>query len=337
MKVSFLITYYNQREYVEQSIESILKLKKPVDWEILVGDDGSTDGTIDIVNEYVKQYPNNIKLYIMPRDLTKKYDSVKRASSNRLNILKRATGNYFCVLDGDDFFCDKDFMEDALKVFEKHKEITVVAFGYRYVIDGVEGNEKVLPVKDGLVNKKEYLRKYYVPAGACVHKICWNAERLKYIQDGGYFDDNDILINSLNYGEMYSINRAIYAYRQTENSVYNRMDKLEQAVLNVQGLDIDLRLINQEYLEDLIHRNLEALLVMFLLKKSLLDKLGEEKYHRYKDGFKNINSSLGNDIFEFYSLKKEERMRLRKIIKQVFIQNPKKTIKLLIKVWACLY
>ena len=53
MKVSFLVTYYNQKEYVKQSMESILAIDKPCDWEILVGDDGSTDGTIEGVNEYI--------------------------------------------------------------------------------------------------------------------------------------------------------------------------------------------------------------------------------------------------------------------------------------------
>ena len=53
MKVSFLVTYYNQREYVKQSMDSILAIDKPCDWEILVGDDGSSDGTIEEVNRYL--------------------------------------------------------------------------------------------------------------------------------------------------------------------------------------------------------------------------------------------------------------------------------------------
>ena len=47
MKVSFLVTYYNQQDYVEESMNSILNIKKEFDWEILVGDDGSTDGTLE--------------------------------------------------------------------------------------------------------------------------------------------------------------------------------------------------------------------------------------------------------------------------------------------------
>ena len=50
MKISFLVTYYNQKEYVKPSLDSILAIEKPCDWEIIIGDDGSTDGTIEIIN-----------------------------------------------------------------------------------------------------------------------------------------------------------------------------------------------------------------------------------------------------------------------------------------------
>lgn len=116
MKVSFLVTYYNQKEYVKQSMDSILAIDKPCEWEILVGDDGSTDGTIDEINKYVKQFPDNIKLYIMPREVDMNYDSVKRASANRLNVLQHSTGDIYCTLDGDDYFCDTEFIKEAIEV-----------------------------------------------------------------------------------------------------------------------------------------------------------------------------------------------------------------------------
>ena len=94
MKISFLVTYYNQKQYVAQSLESILAIRKPCEWEILVGDDGSSDGTQDVVREYIRRYPDNISLHIMPRDPAVKYAPVQRASANRINLLEKATG-YF--------------------------------------------------------------------------------------------------------------------------------------------------------------------------------------------------------------------------------------------------
>ena len=145
MKVSFLVTYYNQREYVKQSMDSILAIDKPCDWEILVGDDGSSDGTIEEVNRYVEQYPEKIKLYVMPRESEKKYDSVRRASANRLNILEKCSGDIFCTLDGDDFFCDIEFVKEAIEIFRENSDISVVAFGFKYFQETVFSRDYTLP------------------------------------------------------------------------------------------------------------------------------------------------------------------------------------------------
>ena len=133
MKISFLITFYNQEDYVKNSLDSILNIDKSIDWEILVGDDGSSDNTIENIQPYLKAYPNNIYLYIMPRDFNKRYDSVKRASANRLNLLKHSKGDFFCILDGDDYFCDRDFVNIAIDKFIRDTSISVVAFRHKIV------------------------------------------------------------------------------------------------------------------------------------------------------------------------------------------------------------
>ena len=71
------------------------------------------------VNEFVKKYPDKIKVFVMDREYDKKYDSVKRASANRLNLIKNMTGDLFCIIDGDDYFCDITFVEQAVKIFKK--------------------------------------------------------------------------------------------------------------------------------------------------------------------------------------------------------------------------
>ena len=62
VKVSFCVTYYNQSGFVSQSLDSILALDIPCGFEILVGDDGSADDTVEKVKEYQSRFPDKIKI-----------------------------------------------------------------------------------------------------------------------------------------------------------------------------------------------------------------------------------------------------------------------------------
>ena len=317
MKISFLVTYYNQKEYVKQSIDNILAIDKPCDWEILVGDDGSTDGTIDEVKKYIKEYPNNIRLYVMSRDAETKYDSVKRASANRINILDKSEGDFFCIIDGDDYYCDVDFIKEAIDIFIKFEDISIVMFGQRKIRDGIWEDECKFPEgrNKNFVTKEEYLKKYYIHSGACVYKKNFDVQRLEFISSLGYYDDNDIVVNNLNYGDIYSVHKVIYAYRQTGVSVFTSMNALEQAVLNVKGLDIDIQLLSKTFEDILIKRNAVSILTAFIWKEYLLDILGTEKYKKYINNIRS-NEVISFSIFYFERLNRLERKKLYCIIKK---------------------
>lgn len=332
MKISFLVTYYNQKDYVKQSLDSILAIEKPCDWEIVVGDDGSTDGTIDVVNEYVKLYPDNIKLYVMPRELGKKYDSVIRASANRINILEHSTGDFFCTLDGDDYYCDTHFVKEAIGIFEKYTDITAVAFGFRYFNEDKWGDINILPEEftNKIIDKRTYLKNYYLHAGAFVYKKNYDNSRIEYIKKLCFFDDNNIVINCLNYGGIYVVNRYIYAYRQTGESVYTSMNQLEQAVLNVQGMDVDIRLIGEGFKDDVIERYSTAVILMYIWRNKIRSVLGEDKYNRYTKGCESLKPSYCYKLMNYAELEGEKR-DIRLFVKKLMRKKKKYTLKQYIK------
>lgn len=327
MKVSFLVTYYNQKEYVQQSIDSILNLEKPCEWEILVGDDGSTDGTIEKVQEYITKYPDNIKLYVMPREVNVNYDSVKRASANRLNILEKATGDLFCTLDGDDFYCDSTFLVDAVSVFAENPDVSVIAFGYKFFQEGNFGKDITLPIGRNLcVDKVIFLKKYYIHAGGCVYRKNFGQDRIDFIKEIGFFDDNNIVINSLNYGKIYSIPKAIYAYRQTGSSVFTSMDFLEQAALNVQGLDVDTLLMDKSYYNSIIERYSASVITLYIWRDKVNKVLTNEKVIRYLDGVEHLEESVFRAIVTGNTDEK-----LTNTVRALMIKNIKHTLKMYIK------
>lgn len=308
MKVSFLVTYYNQQQYVKQSLDSILTVQKDFEWEILVGDDGSTDRTADEVQQYINKYPDNIKLFVMTREPDKEYFSIKRASENRMNLLEKCSGDYFCVLDGDDFYCDSDFINEAIRKFDENRELSVVAFNYQlFYPDGKTHIATPIRKISSNVDTGYYLKYFYTHAGACVfRRDVFLRKNYQDIKKVGYFDDNDIVLIALKYGQMFYINKTVYSYRQTGNSVWTTRSLCEQNFLNSLGYDEEV-LIAPEYKKYLIRRYYDA---MYYVWKNRY-KISRDMVDKYLGLSKSIKNSLVYKIINYNDLHFSEKLGLQ--------------------------
>jgi len=94
-KISAFIFTYNQEKYIEDTLESVLQ-QNYNNIEIVVGDDGSKDGTVEILKRYQKEYPGIIKLILSPEN------TGITANCNR--ILQECTGEFIAILGGDDIW-----------------------------------------------------------------------------------------------------------------------------------------------------------------------------------------------------------------------------------------
>jgi glycosyltransferase involved in cell wall biosynthesis len=97
MKVSVLMLVYNQRTYVEQAIESVLMQTADFKYELIIGDDCSTDGTWEILDRYAQSFPQ-IKLLGTPQNLG--------MVRNFARVYRESKGQYLCILEGDDYWTD---------------------------------------------------------------------------------------------------------------------------------------------------------------------------------------------------------------------------------------
>ena len=64
MKVSVLMTTYNQEAFITQAIESVLMQEVKFDYEIVIGEDASTDRTPEIVAEFQRKHPEKIRVLL---------------------------------------------------------------------------------------------------------------------------------------------------------------------------------------------------------------------------------------------------------------------------------
>lgn len=112
--VSVIVPVYNVEKYLEQCLDSIIN-QTLKDIEIICVDDGSTDGSLDILNSY-KEKDDRIII------LTQKNLYVGVARNNGLKVAK---GEYLSFLDSDDFF-EPTMLEDMYKIAEKDGSDVVV-------------------------------------------------------------------------------------------------------------------------------------------------------------------------------------------------------------------
>lgn len=290
-KITFCITYYNQQEFVTQSIESILAIDKPCDFEILIGDDGSTDNTIEKVKEFQNIYPDKIKYFVMQRDKNKKYNTIHRAAANRLNLVEHSTGDYIMFLDGDDYYRDKSFIKDALEQFDKNDKLIACAFNYQKIYK--ENNKVEIAnqnLRTGNLNIKEYIKKgKYTPSGAIVFKNIFDEDTIKILKDNKNFDDNVITIYMFQFGKVYYFNKVIYSYRQNTNSVWNSKNETEQNLLNAMDYEI-MSKIAKKFKNIIAKRQYPSIKRIYKNRKNLKNLLGIDNYQKYMAE----NEKLGN-------------------------------------------
>lgn len=118
--VSIYLHTYNQKEYLQQCIESILNQIVSFNVEILLHDDASNDGTTKIIKEYELNYPNLFKVYIQP---TNKYKTTPKFFKYLFNFqYNRSSGKFISICEGDDYWISPYKLELQFQYMCNHNE-----------------------------------------------------------------------------------------------------------------------------------------------------------------------------------------------------------------------
>lgn len=96
-KLSIIVTTYNQEAYIAQTLDSILMQNTNFDYEVIVADDASTDGTKQIIEQYASCF-SAITLLARTENLG--------ISKNWYGALMQAKGEFVTTLEGDDYWVD---------------------------------------------------------------------------------------------------------------------------------------------------------------------------------------------------------------------------------------
>lgn len=175
--ISFVIPCYNSAEYMDHAIESILKGGEDV--EIIVVNDGSTDGTKKIAKKYAEAYPSIVKA------INKENGGHGDAVNSGLNS---ATGKYFKVVDSDDWVNEDALHKllDEVKSFvDTETEVDMIISNYVYEKVGVE-HKKIVHYRNVLPQNEIFrwndIGRFRLDQYILMHSVLYRTELLKLCQ-----------------------------------------------------------------------------------------------------------------------------------------------------------
>ena len=120
--VSIVCITYNQSEYIKKAIDSMLSQKTDFNFEIIIHDDASTDGTTEILKDYEERYPKIINVIYEKENLySQNIEFISKIISNYTH------GRYIAFCEGDDYWIDENKLQIQVDALEKRIECDMCA------------------------------------------------------------------------------------------------------------------------------------------------------------------------------------------------------------------
>jgi glycosyltransferase involved in cell wall biosynthesis len=117
MKLSILMVTYNHAKYIAQALDSVLMQEVNIEYEIVLGEDCSTDNTRAILLEYKKRHPDKIRLLLHQTNVG--------AHDNFIATYKACRGEYIAYLEGDDYWTSPGKLQKQVDFLDAHPECSI--------------------------------------------------------------------------------------------------------------------------------------------------------------------------------------------------------------------
>ncbi len=280
-KVSIIVPVYNVEKYIEKCLNSLVK-QTMEDIEIIIVNDGSKDNSINVINKFIKRYPEKIQY------LEKKNGGLSDARNYGLPYAK---GEYIAFLDSDDYV-EEDMYEKMYKLAKKeNSDMVECDFIWEYP------NKQKEDIGQIYTNKKQMLEKVRVVAWNKLIKTNIVIENKITFPKGYRYEDVEFTYKLVPYLNKVSfLKKPCVHYVQRENSISNLQNERTKEIFNVLDHVLDFYKKNNiydEYKEELEYIYTRYLLCSSLLRmvkiknKKIKNKLLEETWEKLNYNFPN--------------------------------------------------
>ena len=252
-KVSVIVPFYNVENYIEKCLETLVN-QTLKDIEIILVNDGSKDRSIDIVNKFLKQYPEKI-VYL---------EKENGGLSDARNFgIPHAKGEYITFLDSDDYV-EKDMYENMYELAKKEDSDMVECDFYWEYPDKLKTDEGTI-----YHGKKEMIEKVRVVAwNKLIKKEILEKSDVKFPK-GLRYEDVEFTYKLVPYIEKVSfLKKPCVHYVQREGSISNKQNERNKEIFDV--LDNVINYYKEKNIYDTYKDELEYVYVRYAFCSSLL-------------------------------------------------------------------
>lgn len=237
--VSIICITYNHEKLISQAIHGFLIQKTSFPFEIIIGEDHSTDGTFEIVENFVKKYPGIIIL-------TTSDHNVGIIANERRTIL-RATGKYIAFCEGDDYWTDPLKLQKQIDFLEKNDDYSVCFHRWKnYDIEtetwSDDSCKDLFTVKGRIgieITTEMFLHNWITQPFTMVCKR--DLLDLEIVKKYNYYRDNHMIYHLLQKGKGY-----LFAF---EGGVYNHhIDGIHSKMNAINDNELTVKIARELYL-----------------------------------------------------------------------------------------
>lgn len=221
--VSVVVMTYEHERYIAKCLDSILEQKTNFDFEILLGEDSSSDKTRNICIEYANKHSDKIRLFLHDRSNVMYFGGKPSGRYNMLYSLSEARGEYIALCEGDDYWTNPNKLQKQIDFLRNNPEYSLCFHPVRVVNEDNKIKDEVFP---GVTNKKRWtienlLKGNFIQTNSVVYKRQDYSNIAVNIMPGDWY----FHLFHAQFGKVGYINDIMAVYRKHPGGIWRRSDK----------------------------------------------------------------------------------------------------------------
>lgn len=223
VRVTAIVQSFNHEAYIRCALDSAVNQRGLESYEVLVGDDASTDGTRSVIQEYARRYPRLIRTVLPERNM---------GGDGKVlfaELLRESRGEYIAMMDADDYWISDDKCRRQAEYLDAHPECALVFHNAIRKHEQDRRRDFLLnpPRQRPVVSRRELYT--HNPIGACSPMV---RHRVVDPMPSWYFDspwgDWPLYFMAETAGEIHYLPEVLGVYRIHGRGAYSGLDRLSQ-------------------------------------------------------------------------------------------------------------